>query len=166
MANLALVTADKTHAAYTTTKTALEDAGHTVTGFAMTEVTGSNLAAFDAIVCVRCLTSGTGYAAFVTNLKAYHATSHKPILLGHDAAGAGTNITIGLPIELKLATSMSSDSSYGVNVRASAGHPIWAAAAVTPPADVAVTSSTNWMTKFNTSAAIAGTVIGLSLIHI
>ncbi len=162
MANIALVTSEVGHAAATTTKTALESKGHTVTLFAMTAVTSSNLLPFDIIMCVRTLTSGTGYAAFVPLLKGYINTNHKPVLIGQDAAGAGTNITVGLASELKLTTSVTAGNNLlGNNVRASAAHPVWTAIGVTPPADVSVTPADNWITKFNLSAPIAGTVIGV-----
>lgn len=161
MSNLALVTADTSHATYTQTKSALEGAGHTVTGFAMSAVTNVNLAGFDAIVCVRCLTNAAGYAAFVPLLKGYVDTNHKPVLVGYDSAtGSGTG-TIGLPVELKLAERLSATSGGPTTIRAVSPHPVWAQLLVTIPSDVAVLSVGTFTNKVDLTGAYAGDAIGL-----
>lgn len=161
MANLALVTASTSHAAYTTTKSALESAGHTVTGFNMSAVTSTNLAAFDAIVCARCLTSDPGYAAFVPLLKSYSNTGHKPVLVGYDAASAGSNITVGLPIELKLAQKLTAEGTASINIRANTPHPVWSAIPISTPSDVQVITAAAFGVKVDATGSVSGTTIGV-----
>jgi hypothetical protein len=161
MANIALVTAATSHAAYTATKSALETAGHTVTGFNMSAVTSSNLAAYDVIVCVRCLTSDGSYSAFVPILIAYSNTYHKPIMVGYDSASGSGTATIGLPVELKLAEKLTAASSGPSAVRASSPHAVWTAISVTVPSDYTVlTGAASFINKIDLTGLSAGTVIG------
>lgn len=53
MANIALCTHDKTHAAFTNTKSMLESFGHIVSGYGGGEMFASQLANFDIILCTR-----------------------------------------------------------------------------------------------------------------
>lgn len=160
MANIALVTADTTHAAYTTTKAAIESTGHTVTGFNMSAVTNVNLASFDAIVCVRCLTNNGSYAAFVPLLKGYIAGGKATLVSYDSASGSGTG-TAGLPVELKLAERLTATSGGPTTIRAVSNHPVWAQVGATIPSDYTVLTGGTFTNKVDITGAYAGEAIGV-----
>ncbi|WP_303749502.1 hypothetical protein [Stenotrophomonas pigmentata] len=146
MANIALVTKDKTNVAATNTKAAIEGMGHTVTSFNMSEVTASNLLSFNLIVMPRALTDDASYATMKMYIAAYLNSSGIPVLVGLFVPTTGGTVTTGWLADLKLAdkaTNVGSGSSSPTTVRASSPHAVWSAVSVTPPADYSVVTATD-----------------------
>ncbi len=164
MANIALVTESTSHAAFTTTKSALEGLGHTVTGFTMTAVTSSNLATFDIIMLARVVSTATGHADLATNLQGYMNTHHIPVLIGMNAIPVTNTDSAGMATLLKLISQASVQASRGPNVYASSAHPVWVDAAITPPVSVPVWSGTSFMGWVNGLLEYAGEVIATAAV--
>ncbi len=158
MASLALVTQSTTHAAYTATLNALTGLGHSVTGFNMSAVTASNLAGFEAIVCARVQSTDASHATLAGHLAAYFAAG-KPILIGFDGIVATADDRNGMATLLKLIGSESIATGRGPVYRASAAHPLWATASITPPADYSPIPMGTFAGRVNTTPAFAGSVI-------
>ena len=158
MANLALVTQSTTHAAYTATRNALTGLGHSVAGFNMSAVTAVNLAGFDAIIAARAQSSDASHATFAGHVASYFAAG-KPILIGFDAIAATQNDRGGLATLLKLIGSESIALGRGPVYRASAAHPLWTPASITPPADYSPIPTATFGGRVNTTPAFAGSVI-------
>lgn len=90
MANIALVTADTSHAAYINTRSLLVSGGHSVTGF--TSYTAETLAAYDIIVAVR-----TENNSAKNNVIKQALDMGTPVLVCHVAATSDNELSLSGP---------------------------------------------------------------------
>jgi|GEM_PF-5870278 len=119
----------------------LEGLGHTVTLFSLSEVTSTNLIAFDLLGMPRVLPETAGYSTAKPLLLAYHAAG-KPILFGYEGLAVGGE---GLHISLGLVSGNNTATGRGPNQYAMNARPIFAAAGVVVPNSIAVYAGTGFI---------------------
>ena len=121
MANIALCTADKTHAAFTNTKAMLESFGHIVTGYGSREMHISQLENFDIILCTRMSVEPTDI-----NAVAEASYSGTPVICGSIAGGQeNTNTTTGVSIAVGIAISQMTKGANILGFYPKKMHPIF-----------------------------------------
>lgn len=159
MANILLVTADTSHAAYTRTKAALEGQGHTVTG-SLDTTSALNSAwsggTFDLIASVRATYHATTPPAWMAWVRDKWAAG-TPLLLGGVESGATAGElshfgeALGVLSAAKTVDTIDGAASSGRDVAVREVHPVVAGYSV--GTRVAVVSATNWLV-YDQGAAI------------
>lgn len=160
MANIALVSNDKTHASYVSTKALLESSGHTVTGFTGGEVTSLSLDYADVIVCVRLSSADGAYAAASAQIKAYNRQKNKPVVVGMDSASGGGTYS-GLLNILGIAVNTFVDNSMGQSVTSETEHPIWLESGIPPATATPIHVAATYGTSLPIGELFKGEAIGI-----